>query len=139
TVEGRPRPPGPGPPPIPHDDVRKIVVRYLGSDRRAGQGVSAVRTHRFEDVLVRTRFGHPRAVFVPGQPDLVRDSESVLSGYLSTSWSAPHLYGDRLEAFEAEVRALLADRSPSGLFWDWPGDTEVVLAQKPGASGTLGH
>jgi hypothetical protein len=28
------------------------------------------------------------------------------------------------------VRALLADRSPEGLFWDWPGDTEVVLARR---------
>jgi hypothetical protein len=30
------------------------------------------------------------------------------------------------------VRALLADRSADGIFWDWPGDTEIVLARKPG-------
>jgi hypothetical protein len=22
--------------------------------------------------------------------------------------------------------------SPEGIFWDWPGDTEVILARKPG-------
>jgi hypothetical protein len=60
----------------------------------------------------------------------VRDSESVLSGYLSLSWAAPHLFGDRLDDFVREVRMLLASRSPEGLFWDWPGDTEVVLAHK---------
>jgi hypothetical protein len=65
----------------------------------------------------------------------VRDSESVLSGYLSTSFSAPHLYGDRLEDFIRDVRALLASRSPDGVFWDWPGDTEVVLALKPWKRG----
>jgi hypothetical protein len=27
--------------------------------------------------------------------------------------------------------SLLANRSPEGIFWDWPGDTEVVLARKP--------
>jgi SAM-dependent methyltransferase len=128
TVEGRPEPPSPGPPRIPHAEIKALVEKYLGSTRRAGQGVSQVRTHRFEDVLVRTRFGAPRSIFVPGIPDLVRDSESVLSGYFSMSSSAPHLYGERVEDFAAEVRELLAKRSPEGLFWDWPGDTEVVLA-----------
>jgi hypothetical protein len=79
-------------------------------------------------VLVRTRFGEPRSIFVPRVPDLLRDSESVLSGYFSTSISAPHLFGDRAEDFAADVRELLASRSPDGVFWDWPGDTEVVLA-----------
>jgi hypothetical protein len=50
---------------------------------------------------------------------------------LSLSSSAPHLFGDQVGDFESEVRALLASRSPEGLFWDWPGDTEVVMAGKP--------
>jgi len=131
TVTGRPRPPGPGVPPIPHDEIKALVAKYLGSTRRAGQGIAPERTHRFEDVLVRTRFGVPRQFFVPGLPDLMRDSESVLSGYFSFASSAPHLFGDRLDDFAAEVRALLANRSADGIFWDWPGDTEVVMARKP--------
>jgi SAM-dependent methyltransferase len=132
TVDGRPAPPSPGPPPIPHAEIEALVQRYLGSGRRAGQGPAPVRTHRFEDVLVRTRFGEPRSIFLPGVPDLLRDGESVLSGYFSFSWAAPHLFGDRVEEFGDEVRALLASRaSEEGLFWDWPGDTEVVLARKP--------
>ena len=131
TVTGRPRPPDPGVPPIPHDEIKALVAKYLGSTRRAGQGTAPERTHRFEDVLVRTRFGVPRQFFVPGLPDLLRDSESVLSGYFSFASSAPHLFGDRLDDFAAEVRALLANRSADGIFWDWPGDTEVVMARKP--------
>lgn len=130
TVTGRPRPPGPGPPPIPHEEIRALVFRHLGSTRRAGQGVSAPREHRFQDVLARTRFGAPRVLFLPGIPDLVRDSESVLSGYFSLASSAPHLFPGGGEAFARDVRALLADRSPEGRFWDWPGDTEVVLARR---------
>jgi SAM-dependent methyltransferase len=129
TVEGRPEPPSPGPPPIPHAEIKALIEKYLGSTRRAGQGVSPVRTHRFEDILVRTRFGAPRSIFVPGIPDLLRDGESVLSGYFSFSSSAPHLFGDRAEDFAGEVRELLASRSPEGVFWDWPGDTEVILAR----------
>jgi hypothetical protein len=132
TVTGRPRPPDPGVPPIPHDEIKALVAKYLGSTRRAGQGTARERTHRSEDVLARTRFGAPRQLFVPGIPDLLRDTESVLSGYLSLSSSAPHLFGDRLGDFAGEVRALLASRSTDGIFWDWPGDTEVVTARKPG-------
>lgn len=130
AVEGRPAPPSPGPPPIPHAEIRGLVRKYLGPTTRAGQGFAPVRTHRFEDVLVRTRFGAPRSLFVPGVPDLLRDAESVLSGYFSLASSAPHLYGDRADEFAAEVRELLAERSPDGVFWDWPGDTEVVLARR---------
>jgi SAM-dependent methyltransferase len=130
TVEGRPTPPSPGPPPIPHEEIKALVKKYLGSayqpDRYGRQGVA-----RFEAVLVRTPFGPPRVIFAPGIPGLVRGSESVLSGYLSMSSSAPHLFGERIEEFATEVRELLASRSPDGVFWDWPGDTAVILANKP--------
>jgi SAM-dependent methyltransferase len=131
TVARRPVPTSPGPPPIPHEEIKAVVEKYLGSTRRAGQESTPVRTHRFEDVLVRTRFGPPRTVFAPGKLDLVRDTQSVISGYFSMASSAPHLYGERLDQFAKEVNDLLAARSPSGLFWDWPGDTEIVLAEKP--------
>jgi SAM-dependent methyltransferase len=132
TVEGRPEPEGPGYPPIPHDEVREIIRRFLGPRRRAGQGFRSDPPERYEDTLARTRFGAPRVVFAPGRPDVVRDVDSVLAGYLSMSFAAPHLFGDRLGAFEDDVRALLTERSPTGLFWDWPGDTEILLACKFG-------
>lgn len=130
TAEGRAVPPHPGPPRIPHDEIRQLVQKYLESTRRAGQGTVQVQAHSVKGALARTRFGAPRVIFAPGIPDLVRDAESVLSGYFSMSYSAPHLFGDRVEDFASEVRELLRKRSPDGVFWDWPGDTEVVLARK---------
>jgi SAM-dependent methyltransferase len=140
TVEGRPEPEGPGYPPIPHEEIRELVRRYLGPRRRAGQGLRPDTYERYADALVRTRFGAPRSVFAPGRPDIVRDVDGVLAGYLSMSYAAPHLFGDRLDAFEADVRALLTACSPTGLFWDWPGDTEILLARKSdsGGSGSSG-
>jgi SAM-dependent methyltransferase len=124
-------PPSPGPPPIPHAEIEAVVGKYLGSARRAGQGAAPARAAiADEDAVSRTRFGVPRVIFVPGRPDLVRDTESVLSGYFSFSFSAPHLFGDRVEEFATEMRRLLWARSPEGVFWDWPGDTKVVLARK---------
>ena len=130
TVKDRPRPANLGHPPIPHDELTALVAKYLGPRRRVGQGLAPTRSHRFEDVLVKTRFGPPETFFIPGRPDLVRDSESVLSGYFSMATSAPHLFGDRQDDFAREVRQLLLGRSPTGLFWDRPGDTAIVLARK---------
>jgi ubiquinone/menaquinone biosynthesis C-methylase UbiE len=132
VVEGRPVPPNPGHPLIPHDELRKLIAGYLGSNRRAGQGLGPVYPDRYEDVLPRTRFGEARHVFAPGRPDVVKDIDSVVDGYLARASSAPHLFGDRLEEFERDARSLLATHSPSGLFWDWPGDTDIVVANKPG-------
>jgi SAM-dependent methyltransferase len=129
--EGRPQPRGPGYPPIPHDEIRALIRRYLGRRRRAGQGFGSDPPDRYEDALARTRFGAPRSVFAAGRPDIVRDIDSVVAGCFSTSYAAPHLFGDRRAAFEADLRALLAACSPNGLFWDWPGDTEIVIARKP--------
>ncbi|HEY3228875.1 MAG TPA: methyltransferase domain-containing protein [Roseiflexaceae bacterium] len=128
---GRQQPRGPGYPPIPHDAIRALIERYLGPRRRAGQGFAAPPADQIEDALARTRFGAPRRIFCAGRPDIVQDIDAVLANYFSTSFAAPHLFGDQRERFEADVRAELAARSPSGLFWDWPGDTEIILASKP--------
>lgn len=131
TVEGRAVPPNPGYPVIPHDEIKQLVARHLGSNRRAGRGFAPAKTDRYEDALARTRFGRPRQVFASGRPDIVRDVDSLVDGCFSMSSSAPHLFGAGRDRFEAELRALLREHSPDGLFWDWPGDTEIVFATKP--------
>jgi SAM-dependent methyltransferase len=130
--DGRPQPEGPGHPPIPHELLRDLIARELGSTTRAGQGTRVAPTDRYEDALERTRFGRPTPIYAPGRDDIVRDVDGVISGYLSMSYAAPHLFGDRLDAFVADARAALAAASPTGLFWDWPGDTELLIARKPG-------
>jgi SAM-dependent methyltransferase len=129
-AQGRPVPPSPGPPRIPHDEIEELVRKYLGPTRRAGQSTPPVQALSPQDALAGTRFGAPRVIFAPGIPDLIRDIESVVSGYFSMSFAAPHLFGDRVEEFAGEVRELLRGRAPEGVFWDWPGDTEVMLARK---------
>jgi SAM-dependent methyltransferase len=128
--QGRPIPSGPGHPPIPHDALRAIVEGFLGPRKRAGQGVAVASTTRHEEVLSRTRFGTPTCVYAPGRPDIVQDADGVIANYLSMSFCAPHLFGDRLEEFRTAMRHELEGRSSSGLFRDWPGDTEIVVARR---------
>jgi ubiquinone/menaquinone biosynthesis C-methylase UbiE len=131
TVEGRPAPTGPGHPSIPHEAIRGLIDRYLGVRRRAGQGFATPPSDRYEDALARTRFGRPEVLFAEGRADIVQDIDGAVANYYSTSFCAPHLFGDQLDLFDVEVRAELAARSSSGLFWDWPGDTEILIARKP--------
>lgn len=128
-VRGRPRPDGSGVPPIPHEAIEALLERHLAAERRAGQGLRAP-SERHEEVLARTRFGQPQTVYLEGRGDLVQSVEDVLANVHSMSYAAPPLFGDRLEAFDAELRALLGSMSPGGTFWDWPGDTEVILARR---------
>lgn len=132
NVEGHPKPEGPGHPLIPHEAIRALIERYLGPRRRAGQGFASWSEERHEAFLARSSFGASRRVSTPGRPDIVRSVDEVLANYFSMSFAAPHLFGDKLAEFEAEMRAELARYSPSGMFWDWPGATEILLAIKPG-------
>lgn len=129
---GRPQPSCPGYPPIPHQTIRAILVSYIGTRRPASQAFASRPADRHEVVLARTRFGSPRRIRCPGRADIIRDIDGVLANYFSTSSAAPHLFGDQREEFEADVRAALLAHSPTGLFWDWAGDTEILLASKPG-------
>src|SRR5262249_2014051 len=98
--EDRPEPPGPGHPKIPHEAIRALITTYLGPRRRGGQGFTTMHADSYDVALGRTRFGRPCSIYVPGEADIVQDADLVLSNYFSTSFAAPHLFGDRLEAFE---------------------------------------
>ena len=127
---GRPQPQNPGYPPIPHERILGLIDRFLGPHRRAGQGCAPECRESHEAALAQTRFGPPRRIICPGRPEIVQDVEGVLDNYLSMSFCAPHLFGPRLEEFQEEMRSMLKPLSPTGLFWDWPGDTEILLARK---------
>jgi SAM-dependent methyltransferase len=128
---GRPRPAGPGHPEVPSAAVQKLILDYLGDSTRQylatwNQGQPA----RFEDTLSQTRFGGSCTVYAPGRPDLIRDIDTVVASYFSLSYAAPRWFGTRWADFEADLRHLLREYAPDGLFWDWPGDTELVIATK---------
>ena len=131
-IDGRPRPDSPGYPSVPHDEIRELVVAHLGESARHyltawNEGPPT----RFEDALRQTRFGGSRTIYAPGRPDLIRGIDTVVADCFSKSYSAPRLFGEDRSEFEAELRNLLHQHSPTGLFWDWPGDTELVIATKP--------
>ena len=128
----RPAPPAPaGTAPIPHDEIRTLVRTFLDSELRSGSRLVAdYSVEPFQRTLARTAFGSVRIVHAPGRPDIVRDADGVVAGCLSMSYAAPHLFGARLDEFVAALHELLARHSPAGRFWDWPGDTQMIIATR---------
>jgi hypothetical protein len=49
----------------------------------------------------------------------------------SNSSSAPHLFGDRLDDFERDLRALLEAAADDGRFAAWQGDVDLVVYRRP--------
>lgn len=122
TVEGLPHPA------VPYAAMEDLVKRYLGPVRRAGQGVLPHGTPGNESaVYARTGFTGPERHVAPGGQPLERTWDEVVAGMFSMSYAAPHLFGPRLDAFEAELRRLLRAASPSGRFSERRPGTEVCV------------
>ena len=117
--------PQPHPQP-PWHAITELVRHYLGSETRAGQGLrDAVLSD--EDDIFRHRFVGPKVAKVADGRVLTRTTDQVVAAVYSVSSSAPHLFEDRLAAFESELRRLLAKASPSGVFSQQTGDTALGI------------
>jgi SAM-dependent methyltransferase len=96
----RPRPPW--------ERISQLVERYLGTTRRAGQGVLPNGTPGDEESIYRAAgFVDPKRLEVPGRI-IERSADEVAAAVYSLSSSAPHLFGDRFAQFDADLRELLA-------------------------------
>ncbi|WP_246341724.1 class I SAM-dependent methyltransferase [Streptomyces physcomitrii] len=118
-------------PAVPYEAIGEVVRRYLGPVRRAGRGVLPRGTPGGEaEVFARAGFAGPRRCVVPGGQVLVRSVDEVVAWTFSMSFSAPHLFGAELPAFEEELRRLLYEASPVGRFSARQPGTEVFLWRK---------
>ncbi len=134
-VKESPTAPDPGlpHPSPPYDAIRDLVRGYLGPTRRAGQGVLRHGTPDDEaSVLSGAGFKGPEYVRVPAADMVVRTADDVVAWVYSLSSSVPHLFADRLDAFEVDLRGVLREASPSDRFAERPPDTEVFVWRTPG-------
>jgi SAM-dependent methyltransferase len=121
------------PHPLPPDgEIAELVRSYLGPHRRAGQGVLLYGTPGNESEVVEAAgFGPPETVFVGGGQVLTRSVDDIVANVFSASHSAPHLFGDGVEQFELDLRALLTRHSESGLFAGRVPFTQLRIWRKP--------
>ncbi|MFE2940535.1 class I SAM-dependent methyltransferase [Streptomyces sp. NPDC059255] len=111
--------------------IGALVREYLGPVRRAGRGVLPHGTPGGEAaVFARAGFTGPERHVVPGGQPLERTVDDAVAGVFSMSFSAPHLFGARRDAFEADLRRLLWRASSSGRFSGRVPSTEVRVWRK---------
>ena len=69
----------------------------------------------------------PQRIEVSRGEIATRSTDEVVSAVFSLSGSAPHLFGDRLADFERDLRELLHETSPGGLFAERLRDVGVAI------------
>jgi SAM-dependent methyltransferase len=122
--------------PLPHPrpprrEIERMVQRFLGPGRRAGQttlpgapATGPVRGGREAEIYRAAGFRSPTRIEVAG-PVVTRTADEVVASVFSLSSAAPHLFGERLGTFEAALRELLAHASPEGRFSEQMRETAV--------------
>ena len=116
----------------PYEAIRELIQRYLGPVQRAGQGHLRYGSPDGEAIILRNAgFQGPEYVKMRAGGVQVRTVDDVVAWVYSLSGSAPHLFAERLPAFEADLRLLLKEASPLGLFAEQPPDTEAFVWRTP--------
>jgi SAM-dependent methyltransferase len=106
----------------PRQEIDSLIKRYLGPQRRAGKGTlgdvtaSEAEMGAYEAEAYRSAgFTGPTRIELPGRL-VVRHAEEIVASVFSLSGAAPHLFGDRRQSFEADLRDLLRGVNPDGKF-----------------------
>jgi SAM-dependent methyltransferase len=103
-------------PAVPEGAIDELRRRWLGSHRRAGQGFRDTSPSGEDEVFQSAGFAPELIVLVPDDRLMTRSADDVVAWVLSTSSTAPHLFGEQLEDFVQDLRSLLLETSPDGLF-----------------------
>jgi SAM-dependent methyltransferase len=99
----------------PRAAINELIERYLGPTQRNLARWRAEKASREEEVWQAAGFSGPHRIEAAG--DIVeRTSDQIVAAIFSLSSSTPHLFSERREAFEADLRQLLRDANPTGIF-----------------------
>jgi SAM-dependent methyltransferase len=128
THEGTGAHVGPYPAP-PRDGIKTVIHAYLGPERRAGQQVvvGGYTPDDEEPIFRAAGFSGPDMVVVRGGDVFDRSAEQVIASVLSLSSAAPHLFSEQLPKFVNDLRKVLQEVSPSGLFSEQLQDMRLFL------------
>jgi hypothetical protein len=114
----------------PRAAIEALVRAYLGATRRAGRTTLPAGTPSGEDeIMLAAGFSGPSRMPVAGHV-YERAEDEIVASVFSLSSAAPHLFGEKREAFEADLRILLRETSPAGKFAEQARAVELVVWQR---------
>ncbi|WP_456271070.1 class I SAM-dependent methyltransferase [Bacillus sp. AK031] len=91
----------------------EVIQRYLGVDRRAGNG-TYLNEKRHEEYIAESAFFLAEEYEVSSK--ITRTIEDIIGYLFSTSFSKADLFGDRVNEFQEELAEELIVLNPEGLF-----------------------
>ena len=94
----------------PYEALDELSRRFLGPLPARNYGPNGE-----AEIYRAAGFSGPTSITV-ARPVVTRTVDEIVAAHLSLSSSTPHLYGERLEDFVTEARALLYAASPTGEF-----------------------
>jgi SAM-dependent methyltransferase len=103
----------------PREEIEELIHAYLGGSRRANPSGE-------EEVMTAAGFSGPRRLTVPAHAH-ERSEDDVVASVFSLSWAAPHLFGDRIDEFEAALRAVLRQVSAEGRFAEQAREIDLAI------------
>lgn len=102
--------------------VRSIIKDFLGDQRRAGQGTFHHHDRPYSEIMEESPFCKVEELRIPVERTWT--AESILGYLYSTSFAAPHLFGNRLPAFETAVKTELTEFTDDDTFHE---DNEFLI------------
>lgn len=99
------------------EEVKLLVQKYLGKERRAGTGkhkVSARTDEAYADIFAKSAFSdfYEEEYLISVEKKL----DQVVGRLYSSSFANPKVLGERFEGFDQELRSRLMNVNPSGVF-----------------------
>jgi SAM-dependent methyltransferase len=116
----------------PRSAIDELIERYLGSASPWGKGLPPNKGDREVEVWRAVGCHGPQRIEVPGHI-VERSSDQIVAAIFSLSSSTPHLFGERREAFEADLRRLLHDANHDDIFSEQMRETAADI-WRPAAS-----
>jgi SAM-dependent methyltransferase len=100
---------------VPRAEIEALLARY-------GRERPPFRSDERRN-LAAAGFDGPEEIDVPRDEVIERSADDVVASVFSLSYAAPALFGDRLDEFEHDLRALLGDRT----FHERPRDIRLLV------------
>ena len=118
----------------PRREIEKLVQRYLGPVRRAGQGTRPRSPSGESEIMLAAGFSGPGRRMLESRRVLERSEDEIVASVFAVSGSAPHLFGAGLADFERDLRRILRSTSSSGRFCEMPGPLQLLVWTRPAAA-----
>ena len=117
---------------VPRAEIEELVRRYLGGPRRAGQGTVSNDGPPWNatEALDAAGFGEPRELDVPAGLIYERSEDDIVASVYSQSRSAPHLFGERLDDFERDLRDLLREHASADGYRERVRDMSLLVRRR---------